>query len=375
MDVFAVIGSGYGDEGKGLMVDSLSRGINDVTVVRFNGGAQAGHTVVLPDGMRHVFHHFGSGTFAGAKTHLSKFFVVNPIFALKEYDDLKHKMKNKIEFSIDPLAPISTPWDIMINQCVESKRGQNRHGSCGLGFGETWERTESYGLLTVSDFYENPLKKILDIWDNWVPVRCKDLGIDISDLPFSLDIALQFVSDWARLLKITTLLKDEDLSCNRLIFEGAQGLGLDQDLGVFPYVTRSFTGSPNVCSLIKSLNIETVDVIYMTRCYATRHGAGPLDFEEEWSGPVINDKTNVQNNWQGRLRVAPLDVVSKKILIDSDRRRSSHCNWNAHLFVTCLDQIYVSSEAETASTSIARELDIPLFGYSRGPTYEDVIHF
>ena len=72
-----VIGAGWGDEGKGATVDRLVRGPDDV-VVRFNGGAQAGHTVFAPDGRRHVFHHVGSGAFHGAATYLSRHVVSKP---------------------------------------------------------------------------------------------------------------------------------------------------------------------------------------------------------------------------------------------------------------------------------------------------------
>ena len=79
-----VIGANFGDEGKGLAVDSLVARDSDAAVIRFNGGAQAGHTVVAEDGRRHVFSHFGAGAFLGAATFLSRFFVVQPsIFAKK----------------------------------------------------------------------------------------------------------------------------------------------------------------------------------------------------------------------------------------------------------------------------------------------------
>ena len=84
-----VIGANYGDEGKGLMTDFLCRQHSADLVVRFNGGAQAGHTVVTPEGERHVFHHIGSGYFAGVPTYLSKFFVSNPVLFKQEYQELR----------------------------------------------------------------------------------------------------------------------------------------------------------------------------------------------------------------------------------------------------------------------------------------------
>src|SRR5258708_6994888 len=95
-----VIGANYGDEGKGKMVDYLvSQITNEKVVVRFNGGAQAGHTVMLPDGKRHIFSHFGSGTLANAQTYLAKHFVCNPILFWKEYRQLS-------ELSITPKVAV-----------------------------------------------------------------------------------------------------------------------------------------------------------------------------------------------------------------------------------------------------------------------------
>ena len=82
---FAVIGANFGDEGKGLMTDYFCSQNKKSLNIRFNGGAQAGHTVVTPDGKRHVFSHIGSGTFSGADTYLSEFFTLNPIMFMKEH--------------------------------------------------------------------------------------------------------------------------------------------------------------------------------------------------------------------------------------------------------------------------------------------------
>ena len=98
--VNVVIGSNFGDEGKGSVTDLLS--IRKTLNIRFNGGAQAGHTVCYRN-KRHVFHHFGAGSFQGAKTYLSKHFIVNPLIFKKEYEELSSKInilpKDMILFS------------------------------------------------------------------------------------------------------------------------------------------------------------------------------------------------------------------------------------------------------------------------------------
>jgi len=80
-----VIGSNFGDEGKGLITDYFANQYPNGIVVRFNGGVQASHTVITPNSIRHMFSHFGSGTLSGLPTHLSEFFIANPIIFKKEY--------------------------------------------------------------------------------------------------------------------------------------------------------------------------------------------------------------------------------------------------------------------------------------------------
>ena len=89
-------------------------------VVCHNGGAQKGHTVVTKDGIRHVFHHFGSGTFNGASTYLSEEYIVNPIIFRKEWEDLERK-GGKIKCYINKNCRITVPFDMLINQMIEEK--------------------------------------------------------------------------------------------------------------------------------------------------------------------------------------------------------------------------------------------------------------
>lgn len=135
-----VIGSGYGDEGKGVFTDFLSSQSNESLVIRFNGGAQAGHTVMTPDGKRHVFGHFGANSFLpNSKTALSKHFVVNPLLFAKEKNILNN-MDVDPEVFIHKDCAVTTPYEMILNQWQEDNRGNNRHGSCGVGFGETIQR-------------------------------------------------------------------------------------------------------------------------------------------------------------------------------------------------------------------------------------------
>lgn len=344
----AVIGASYGDEGKGRVVDWLAAPLGPgALVVRSNGGAQAAHTVVR-GGRRHVFHHVGSGTLARARTHLSRFMVSHPILLSDELAGLR-ALGSGATISADPRGLVTTPWDMMVNQAVEIARareqGDKRHGSCGLGFGETVGRNEEtrFGLV-VGDLAAPALKsKLAAIRDQWLPARCEALGLEMNEGPleFAGSQALfdTFVAQCAEFLEAVELRSDATLGEeNALIFEGAQGLMLDQKGRDFPFLTRSNTGMENIASIAAEAGIEAVEPIYVTRCYLTRHGRGPMEDERDitqWFAP--DDPTNRPNAWQESLRFGLIDVDALATRIGEDLAKAPMATRPA-IAVTCLDQ-------------------------------------
>lgn len=341
----AVIGAGYGDEGKGLMTD-YHAAAGASTVVRSNGGAQAGHTVTTTTGFRHVFHHIGSGALAGVPTHLSRYFVVNPVVYAEELLVLKPVGATKNTTS--PRALVTTPYDMMINQIIELQRGQGRHGSCGLGIGETEERSlRPEFRMQVSDLL-SPRPKLTallqSIRDKWVPARLEMLGVGnipvgFKDVLSSDDVIERFFDDCAFFMGYTTLLEDRDLT-GSLLFEGAQGLLLDQDYGAFPHVTRSNTGLKNMVAIAREAGVEEIAVTYVTRAYVTRHGAGPLAHEgADMSWLDMVDPTNQPNEWQGTIRKSPLDIDILVEAIKHDISLGRGLRIAPVISISCLDQI------------------------------------
>lgn len=344
-----VIGANFGDEGKGLFTDYLANRSESLpTVVRFNGGAQAGHTVQTPEGQRHVFSHFGSGSFLGAPTLLSRFFAVNPLLYGRELSALQAQGVTPHLF-IDAAAPVTTPYDMMLNQIAEDRRGRGRHGSCGVGFGETIARSEAAGMgLTVSDLTNPDLSDRLQrIRTGWITPRLEALGV--TALPpewqqrLACDAVLDgFVAAARRLLDNSTIVAGGWLRTqDAILFEGAQGLLLDQDSRFFPHVTRSSTGLRNVVPLALEAGVGALDVLYATRSYLTRHGAGPLPFELP-AAPYehIVDLTNKAHPYQGHLRFAPLnfDLLQESITADLAHARGK-LKTQLHLGVSCCDQL------------------------------------
>ena len=197
-----VIGAGYGDEGKGLMTDYFCRSApSNPLVIRFNGGAQAGHTVVTEDGRRHVFSHFGSGEFAGARTYLSDDFIVNPIKFREEYNTLYSKHVRPITY-ISENCRITTPYDMILNQCIETCRS-NRHGSCGLGIFTTIQRHNDISV-TINDLQKmdyNEVKSFLREVQHYSKLKAKQHDVAGSfDEYFNMEFHQKFYADISMML-------------------------------------------------------------------------------------------------------------------------------------------------------------------------------
>ena len=318
----AVIGLGFGDEGKGVVVDHLCSLSPNSLVVRFNGGHQAGHSVygnlngILTD--KHVFSNFGSGSFRGNHTYWSEHCTVDPVGMMRELKDLRHYGWEPFLF-VNYDAPVTTPYDIAENMQRERK---NQHGSCGVGFGTTVEREEKHCCLHFIDLYYDSI--LLPKMDN---IRKF----------YSLDLDVGYFYD-----AIEEMRKQKNISAMLFppyfipkIYEGAQGLLLDQNFGFFPNVTRSNCGTKNIP------DPESVEYYLVTRCYQTRHGNGYMSNEESkhiWADPW---ETNQMHEWQGAFRKGILDMDLINMAIQSDRilRKKSTIK---HIVITCVDHVMPS---------------------------------
>lgn len=343
-----VIGANFGDEGKGLMTDFFAKELMDkygkCLVSCSNGGSQKGHTVLSADGIRHVFHHFGSGNFAGADTYLSKYFIVNPIIFNREYEELFEKRALTRTY-VDKRCIVTLPTDMMINQLIEEKRGKGKHGSCGFGIFETILRSKKINI-TVEDLLYVDRQHIQDFngmignisFDEikkYIDERLAFLGIDFEECDANWknafdhidDILDNFIQDVQRFFKGIEVVDDNVFDkYEGVVFEGAQGLLLDMNNAEYmPHLTPSNTGIKNPAEIItdycKDYNkhVNTV-CCYVTRSYMTRHGAGRFDTEckKELINADMYDMTNVPNKYQDTLRYGWLDLekLRERMLYD-----------------------------------------------------------
>ena len=306
-----VVGLGFGDCGKGLTTSYLCSKVENPIVVRFNGGHQAGHTVHYK-GKRHVFSNFGSGTLQDVPTFWSKNCTFSPIGFVSERALLDNPL-----FFIDPLCPVTTPLDKLINQQRDSKL---KHGTIGVGFGTTVERHENNCKFYVQDlFYGSVLDEKIKMVENYYKLK---FGDDLKP----------FISAIKEARKHINLCYDKILlERHTPIFEGAQGIMLDKDFGFFPHVTRSNT-TTKLAHELWSID----EVYYITRSYQTRHGNGPMAKPGTLKLKNTQDETNKPNKFQGEFRTAPLDVDMLNHALLCDDNYSSECSKN--LVVTCMDQ-------------------------------------
>lgn len=332
--VFIVCGLTFGDEGKGTVVDVLSRHHRAQHVIRFNGGPQAGHNVVTPDGRWHCFAQFGAGTLSsGARTFLSHEMLIEPEALLVEADVLRSKgaADALARLTIDPGCVIVTPMHKMVGQMLEISRGSQPFGSCGQGVGQAIRDQENGLGLTVADLQddrllrdrlyqvrqvkfqiaeqllqEHPIGKLIELFGYFL-LR-SDLDQLRSTYRSFLRQPIKFASTPPDLLLKPT---------STIIFEGAQGALLDRRRGFTPFVTQSQTSFHNVESILghsltdpKVAEHSIVQKIGVLRAYGHRHGPGPLVTEDESLRQHLSDPYNPTNPWQGKFRLGWLDLVA-----------------------------------------------------------------
>jgi adenylosuccinate synthase len=355
---YAVTDLGFGDSGKGTITDALVRHEDASLVVRYNGGAQAAHTVVDSEGIKHTFAHVGSGSLVtGVDTFLSRHMLIHPLAFLREQKELAGIGVTDIaeRVYIDGSALVTAPYHMAANRIREYLRGQGRHGSCGLGIGETVEDRLEYGdeVLVMADLLNEDLLGQKLEWVRRIKQQQLEEGIAElnrqDNLPDSMLTALdQLYSDdeleasiemyayMARMVQVV----DGDYLGTRLhvddgvvVFEGAQGVLLDQDWGFHPHTTWSTTTSENARDLLEEADFDgETTVLGVMRAYQTRHGAGPLPTESAELSLLLQDPHNPTNAWQGAFRFGWLDLCLLRYALEAD----GHIDG---LAITCLDQL------------------------------------
>jgi len=342
---YAVIDLGYGDSGKGALVDRLCERHDIQAVVRFNGGCQAAHNVINK-GRHHTFSQFGSGTFHGVPTLLTNHVMFEPLAAMLEAQHLRDLGVADPEsmLFVQAEAKLTTPYHWFVNRWEETQRGDGRHGSCGRGIGTTMAYAEqiadeemvptAYDVLEAGE--ESALRLKLRALDSWARGKMGPTAA-LPDLNW-------LMNEYAKARKLFTwvgsssLVLEEFMAKGSVVFEGAQGVLLDEHVGFHPHTTWSTCTPDNIITELNDLRMPFNRVTFygVVRAYTTRHGAGPFIAED--ASLNLPEAHNGTDEWQGSWRVGHLDLPALQYAVFACDNR--------------IDEIYVthvdSADAEPA---------------------------
>lgn len=317
-----VVGLIFGDESKGatsswLCEKALAENKPLRFVVRFSGGPQTAHNVIH-NNIHHTFSQFGSGTLQGIPTILTRFVIINPFSLMNEGYSLTQKAGwNPFnELLISENALLITPIHRWINQQREIARGADAHGSCGEGVGETRLYDINYPNLSLkmSDLLPHNVDKISHKLAALIKYAEDTIGYKWEEPDMTLETlaeSYQNLSEDGFLNIVDDLFISERLNDGYNIWEGSQGVLLDESLGFYPHTTWSAVTPANAQLLLKEAGKEEGNVVGVVRTYFTRHGFGPFPSEiedNEENQKLFPEAHNTYGRFQGGWRRGWFDL-------------------------------------------------------------------
>lgn len=346
-----VVGTQWGDEGKGKVVDLLSSDAD--LVVRFQGGSNAGHTLVV-NGVQTICHLIPSGILhKGTKCLIGNGVVVDPEVLIEEIDDLKRKgiPINPNRLSLSEKAHLIMPYHKAMDVAREAAKGRLKLGTTGRGIGPCYEDKAARTGIRAVDLLEP------DTLREKITANLREKNFYLTKFLNAEALELEPIYD--RLVHMAGLLRpyiadvsleiDDSIKAGKkILFEGAQGTHLDVDHGTYPYVTSSNPLSGTVCSGAGLGPNKIHHILGIAKAYTTRVGAGPFVTElPDETGDYIQEKGAEFGATTGRRRRCGwLDLV---ILRDAVR-----LNGLCSLGITKLD---VLTGLEAIKICVAYELD------------------
>lgn len=352
--IHIVVDLGFGDSGKGAITDRLAAGDpHNTVVIRYTGGSQAGHNVVIGD-QSHVHSSFASGALRGVQGHMSHYCPINPQILINEAILLEAKTnRHLIDYcSVDPLCPMVTIFDQEWNKFHANKLRQRN--TVGIGIGAAMDRHEKTPhRIFIADILHPMLlrNKLEAIRDYYIakamavntPELCgQDLALIMSRVELEAYMAqIKVMLSYVSLAPTMDIIWAYGGGNKNLILEGAQGIMLDRDHGVFPYVTYGYTTPRNAVELLgpvqEAIASQPVTVHHVTRCYQTRHGDGPISPGEDLG---LKDPTNLETGFQGQFRTRPLDfdLIGYALSVSASYTAAMPTVIDT-LHVTCMDRI------------------------------------
>jgi adenylosuccinate synthase len=281
MAVNLLLGLQWGDEGKGKIVDVLTKDYN--IIARFQGGPNAGHTLEF-DGIKHVLHTIPSGIFHDKAINLvGNGVVIDPVIFKKELDNLnKFNLDYKSKLLISRKAHLILPTHRILDAASEASKGKAKIGSTLKGIGPTYmDKTGRNGIrvgdLELNDWKEryralaNKHEAMIDFYDSKIEYNLEELENEFFEA--------------VKVLKTLTFIDSEEYlhqaqkEGKTILAEGAQGSLLDIDFGTYPFVTSSNTTAAGACTGLGIAPNKIKDVFGIFKAYTTRVGSGPFPTE------------------------------------------------------------------------------------------------
>ncbi|PLZ02724.1 adenylosuccinate synthase [Burkholderia sp. WAC0059] len=276
-----VVGTQWGDEGKGKIVDWLTDHAEGV--VRFQGGHNAGHTLII-GGKKTILRLIPSGIMrAGVACYIGNGVVLSPEALFKEIDELESAgIDVRRRLFISEATTLILPYHIAIDQAREARRGADKIGTTGRGIGPAYEDKVGRRGLRVQDLFEPKVfaERLRDNLDFHNFVLTQYLGASAVDFQQTLDTMLSYADRLAPMVTdVSRRLHDVNQAGGNLLFEGAQGTLLDIDHGTYPFVTSSncVAGAATAGAGVGPQRLNYI--LGITKAYCTRVGAGPFPSE------------------------------------------------------------------------------------------------
>ena len=300
-----VIGTQWGDEGKGKIVDWLTDRVQGV--VRFQGGHNAGHTLVI-GGRKTVLHLIPSGILRDhVACYIGNGVVLSPQALIEELDTLERAgVSVASRLKISEACPVILPYHVALDQAREAAKGEGRIGTTGRGIGPAYEDKVARRAIRLQDLFHRErfaakLGEVLDFHNFVLKNYFRTETVDFNDtLDWTLALAERIqpmVADVPRLLH------EAQKAGDNLLFEGAQGTLLDIDHGTYPFVTSSscVAGAAAAGAGVGPLNLDYV--LGITKAYTTRVGSGPFPTElDDDIGKQLASRGNEFGATTGRAR-------------------------------------------------------------------------
>lgn len=314
MSATIVVGGQWGDEGKGKIVDYLASQAD--MVVRYQGGNNAGHTVVV-HGQEHKMHLVPSGIFYGKMSVIGNGVVLDPAVLTREMVYLEQHGVSLAPLRISECAHLIFPYHIRQDVHEEEQKGEARIGTTKLGIGPAYQDKSARTGIRVIDLLDEAafpaqLRRNLDGKNNLLRRLYGDPGFSDDDYAAML---ADYQGHARRLAPFVTdtvpLIEKAITSGRKVLFEGAQGTMLDLDHGTYPYVTSSHPVAGGAC-IGAGIGPTLIDnVIGVVKCYTTRVGDGPFPTElKDEVGSLIRERGHEYGTTTGRpRRVGWLDLV------------------------------------------------------------------